>query len=283
MSEILIEIYHNGEIRKTPVTVRACSQYALKSVIVREEQTKEIEELERYAQEVKEVYTRPDQPRFPHFPMSVKILNWPSPQLAVRGAQICVNKRVNEDPIRDVCGSEIEYEEMQEYLLSRIEKGEESVLEHTIMTIEATNISRAMLMELSRHRLISLSVQSTRWALKSTWGNSECVMPPALCNETDKDAANLELEGLALLEQVENYVDKLRQKYGNDTAKYFIPECTPTNFIMTANLREWRYIIRLRTAPNVLPEFQEFCHRVVDVAENSLIRGEALLGKLLIA
>lgn len=276
MREFLMEVYHDGSIRKELINTEIRPHYALLSRVLREAQLEEIQRIEDYAEKVRESYSRPGQPRFPSFGMEVKILNWPAPHMAMHGAKICVNQQ-RRTP------ADYDYPELEEYLLARIQDNEGSVLEHTTLSVECDGLSRAFLIELSRHRLLSLSVQSTRWALKSTWGKGEWVFPPKLCDTSDVEAIGYREEAGELLEKIEQFVEKLRTRYGNDTAKYFIPECAPTHFLITANLREWRYIIKLRTEKKVLPEFQEFCHRVVDAAENSMIRGESLIGKLLIA
>ncbi len=46
------------------------------------------------------------------------------------------------------------------------------------------------------------------------------------------------------------------QYASNDELKYFIPEWWPINLVMTVNIRELRHIVRLRTAPAALAEFQ---------------------------
>jgi thymidylate synthase ThyX len=43
----------------------------------------------------------------------------------------------------------------------------------------------------------------------------------------------------------------------NDELKYYIPEFWPTNLIITLNIREFRHILDLRTAPAALKEFRD--------------------------
>ena len=50
----------------------------------------------------------------------------------------------------------------------------------------------------------------------------------------------------------------------NDELKYFIPECWPTNLILTSNIRELRHILKLRTAPAALKEFQDLARALFD-------------------
>ncbi|MBQ7197546.1 MAG: FAD-dependent thymidylate synthase [Synergistaceae bacterium] len=51
----------------------------------------------------------------------------------------------------------------------------------------------------------------------------------------------------------------------NDELKYFIPEFWTTNLVMTANVRELRHIVRLRTNPAALREFQNLARYFVEV------------------
>ncbi len=46
-----------------------------------------------------------------------------------------------------------------------LKAGHESVIEHIVYTFRIEGITRGLLQQLARHRLLSLSVQSTRWSL----------------------------------------------------------------------------------------------------------------------
>ena len=50
----------------------------------------------------------------------------------------------------------------------------------------------------------------------------------------------------------------------NDELKYYLPEFWPTNLILTSNIRELRYIIKLRTAPEALREFRVLAHALFE-------------------
>ena len=51
----------------------------------------------------------------------------------------------------------------------------------------------------------------------------------------------------------------------NDELKYFLPEFWPTNLVLTANIRELRHIVTLRTTPAALQEFQDLARKFVEV------------------
>ena len=143
----------------------------------------------------------------------------------------------------------------------------ESILEHITLTYSVKGLSRACLQELSRHRHISLSVESTRHTLKKKLG-------------TEADV-NLLLNMRSKFKQI-YYYDDPNQDYvwamvksmcqlveqipdiPNDELKYCIPECWPTNLVLTSNVRELRHIVKLRTAPAALKEFQELARKLFE-------------------
>jgi thymidylate synthase (FAD) len=49
-----------------------------------------------------------------------------------------------------------------------------------------------------------------------------------------------------------------------EDARYFLPQASPTRLIVTANFREWRHIIKLRTAPEAQWEIRELVGKIRD-------------------
>jgi len=138
------------------------------------------------------------------------------------------------------------------FLMKLVEQGHMSVFEHVNYTFSIKGVSRALLQELARHRHISLSVESTRWALKRIMAsNPEMVLPKSL-------------EGVYVGLQMEWIRSLLKEGIPNDEVKYLIPECLPTNLILTLNLRELIHIYRLRTSMRALKEFHDL---MIDIAQ----------------
>lgn len=126
-----------------------------------------------------------------------------------------------------------------------IRLGHESILEHINLTFSIEGLSRACLQELARHRHISLSVESTRHTLRKHL-------------ESEQWVENLADKLLPCQRDLLYYVSRLTQisDYTNDELKYYLPEFWPTNLIITLNIREFRHILKLRTAPAALKEFR---------------------------
>jgi len=172
--------------------------------------------------------------------MIVKLLDATSLTLAAKAAKMCIGKEWGG-------GDEAAY------LKTLIQRGHESVLEHVVYVFEVQGLSRACLQQLARHRHISLSVKSTRWALKE---HAAYYIPPEMLNE-DRD------EYVRRVEDMIEYGKRLGSKYGNDVGKYPLPECLQTDLILTLNLRELRHIYKLRTGRTAMLEFQHLAKELV--------------------
>ncbi len=139
-----------------------------------------------------------------------------------------------------------------EVLARIIKAGHESILEHINLTYSIKRISRALLQELSRHRHISLSVESTRHTLRKFIATKRLID----VTECDEDRLNFVL----------SFADFARKhpELPNDELKYFIPEFWPVNLVLTSNVRELRHILSLRTAPAALKEFRELARAMYE-------------------
>ena len=158
------------------------------------------------------------------------------------------------------CRANADEEFIAQDILERIiARKHESVLEHIYLTYRIKGISRALLQELARHRHISLSVESTRHTLRKNIENPDWI------RETLGKAEN-PLFRVSVMSTYEMLKALIRQceDATNDELKYLIPECWPTNLIMTTNVRELRHIIDLRTAPAALMEFRNLCHAMYE-------------------
>lgn len=140
-----------------------------------------------------------------------------------------------------------------------IQNRHDSVLEHLVYTIEVSGVSRAMLYELTRHRFISLTVESTRFTLKRKFKDNVPV----------ENIFHVPHEYLVIpFAKVKEDLKNLTYKLPNDITKYLIPDAFLTHFIMTSNARELAWMIYLRSQENALLEFRQFvCQLLVKLHE----------------
>lgn len=130
--------------------------------------------------------------------------------------------------------------------------GHTSVLEH--VSLSATiRTDRAIANELTRHRLASFTQESTRYVRYED--GIEVIRP----HELPWDSSS-EFKWKSLCETAEEtYKFMLLSGIEPETARSVLPLCTATTLCMTANLREWRHIFRLRCDEAAHPDIRRLC------------------------
>jgi thymidylate synthase (FAD) len=141
-----------------------------------------------------------------------------------------------------------------------------STLEHSLIVYDI-ECSRALLQELSRHRLQSLTVKSSRYTLKE------------LLEIPKENIDNIEVFDRFLIltnnEAINNYNrQQLRALYEaynkhyvktNDIAKYALPEAFRTSLQLSLNLRSLLNLLKLRLSKDALWEFRELAKEMFEV------------------
>lgn len=130
-----------------------------------------------------------------------------------------------------------------------IDKGHESVIEHVSLTVKFV-VDRGVSHELVRHRLASFTQESTRYCNYKTKG-VVFIQPPGL----DFESLKLWCHSVAIAEAT--YLNMLDRGVSPQIARSVLPNSLKTEVIMTANLREWRHVFRLRTAKAAHPQMRE--------------------------
>lgn len=145
-------------------------------------------------------------------------------------------------------------EELYRKLVSiTIDRKHESVLEHAVFTFDITGISRTCLMELTRHRIASYTVQSTRY----TTPTGDDFVIPLDVDSNYKDKLN---------EQISNYLKAIQTlDFSRDFLKYFAPESLRTSLILTINLRSLRNLLKLRTGKQAHFEIKYLANKILDL------------------
>jgi len=137
-----------------------------------------------------------------------------------------------------------------------------STLEHLSYNFYIEGISRALLQELARHRMASLSVKSTRYTLKELKNEEEFTTK-------DKERAKkylvfTEVEEVdnASIKALENLRVILKSGVSNDKAKYCLPESYKTELTWSINARSLQNFLSLRSDKSALWEIQNLAKEV---------------------
>ena len=157
----------------------------------------------------------------------------PAPeQLVAASAKLCYSAA----SIADLAA--IEADKAAEFI-SRLPEAHQSPLEHVSFTFGIEGVSRAMLAQITRHRIASFSVQSQRYVNMDEFGY---VIPPSIAANQDA------------LDEYEHFMDRADLVYTYlrssgipaEDARFVLPNACETRMIVTMNARELMHFFSLR-------------------------------------
>ncbi|NLV58202.1 MAG: FAD-dependent thymidylate synthase [Clostridiales bacterium] len=141
---------------------------------------------------------------------------------------------------------QVSQKDQQAFLRKLMEMGHESVLEHASFTFLMEGVSRALLAQITRHRIASFSVQSQRYvSYEQGFGY---VVPPSIRALGPEAVARYEGQ----MDQIHEWYRDWQQRLGtsgessNEDARFVLPNACETRILLTMNARELRHFFSLR-------------------------------------
>lgn len=136
-----------------------------------------------------------------------------------------------------------------------IDRGHEAMLEHYSFSIKFI-CDRGVSHELVRHRMASFAQESTRYCnySKDKFGNELTFIKPCFWDE-DSEMFNDWKKVISYAEF--KYLNLIKIGATPQEARSVLPNSIKTEVVMTANLREWRHFLKLRTAQAAHPQMRE--------------------------
>ena len=166
--------------------------------------------------------------------MNVQLLaHTPAPeQLVAASAKLCYSAA----SIADL--AVVEADKAAEFI-GKLPEAHQSPLEHVSFTFGIEGVSRAMLAQITRHRIASFSVQSQRYVNIDGFGY---VIPPSIAANQDA------------LDEYEHFMDRADLVYTYlrssgipaEDARFVLPNACETRMIVTMNARELMHFFSLR-------------------------------------
>ena len=158
--------------------------------------------------------------------------------------------------------------------------GHESPVEHASFTFGIEGVSRALLAQITRHRIASFSVQSQRYVSKS---NFEYILPPEIeaipeakaefIAAMEEDARHYErlqtilkeAHAKKLIAEGKSEADavKAAEKMANEDARFVLPNACDTRIIMTMNVRSLYNFFALRCCNRAQWEIRELATQML--------------------
>lgn len=149
----------------------------------------------------------------------------------------------------------IEEDSAEKFVASIIKRGHEAVLEHASITVRFV-VDRGVSHEIVRHRLASYCQESTRYCnyTKEDFGTEITFIKPEYL-ERDTDGWYYWKTSCQQAERA--YFKMLDWGCTPQEARAVLPNSLKTELIMTADIREWRHFLKLRTADAAHPQMKE--------------------------
>ena len=178
---------------------------------------------------------------------SIEVQNFNGEQIMKNIEQACRTCYRSEDKISN--------ESYKTLLKNCITRGHESVMEHEKITVRMV-CDIGVYKDLTRHRIASFSIESTRYCNygKDKFDNEIKFIKP--CN-IDEDS-DLYAFWKHTMERIEmNYLHMAEHGATPDQMRMILPHSTAAEVCMTANIREWRHILDLRTKKMTHPSIRQ--------------------------
>lgn len=201
--------------------------------------------------------------------LRVKLLtHTPNPEKIVAAAAKLCYARADIDSVMDG----LTPEKTQSFVEMLASIGHESPMEHMTFTFGIENVSRALLAQITRHRMASFSVQSQRYVKEN---NFEFIVPPAI--EADAKSKELYLDAMDNIAHSYNTLaDSLKQKYIADgeneksaekhaieDARFVLPNACTTKMIVTMNARSLLNFFKLRCCSRAQWEIRDLACKML--------------------
>ncbi len=154
------------------------------------------------------------------------------------------------------------------FIQKLIKMKHDAMLEHASASFRIV-CDRGISHEIVRHRIASYAQESTRYCnySKNKFKNEITVIEPL-------DLSNLqEIDWrIACSFAEKKYFDMIRTGTSPQIARSVLPTCLKTEIVMTANFREWRHFIKLRSSksahPQIRPIAKNICKILMSYAPN---------------
>ena len=153
----------------------------------------------------------------------------------------------------------------EKFLAGIIKRGHEAVLEHYSFTVRFV-CDRGVSHEIVRHRLASYCQESQRYCNygKEEFGGDVTFIRP-LFLDVGTQAYQIWENSCKAAETA--YFDLLNIGCLPQEARTVLPNSTKTEIVMTANIREWRHFLKLRTSAAAHPQMRQLANYLLAICQ----------------
>lgn len=151
------------------------------------------------------------------------------------------------------------------FLANVIKRGHEAVLEHYSFTVRFV-CDRGVSHEIVRHRLASYCQESQRYCNygKDQFGGDVTFIKPLFF---DEDTTTYRIWKHSCQNAEKAYFDLLNEGCSPQEARTVLPNSVKTELFMTANVREWRHFLKLRTSSAAHPQIRQLANKLLAICQ----------------
>ena len=141
--------------------------------------------------------------------------------------------------------------------------GHLSPIEHASFTFAVEGVSRALLAQITRHRIASFSVQSQRYVKADALNY---ILPPSVEALGEEAVAEFEAQMKTIESWYQGWLDKGVEK---EDARFVLPNAAETRMILTMNARELMHFFHLRCCTRAQWEIRALAWAMLGLARKA--------------
>ncbi|MDL2220226.1 FAD-dependent thymidylate synthase [Eubacteriales bacterium OttesenSCG-928-N14] len=186
-------------------------------------------------------------------------------QIVAMGAKLCYSA-ANLDDLQQG----VEAKDQQKYLEKLVDMGHLSPIEHASFTFGVEGVSRALLAQITRHRIASFSVQSQRYVGKANTADGfDYILPPAIEALGEEAVAEFDAQMRQMHAWYTTWVDRLGNagQSSNEDARFVLPNASETKMVITMNARELLHFFKLRCCNRAQWEIRDLAWQMLKLAQ----------------
>lgn len=197
-------------------------------------------------------------------PNVVLIEYTPNPDSVVAAAGRLCYSNADIDALR----TRVSEKDQTKYLTMLRKLGHLSTFEHVSFTFGIEGVSRALLAQITRHRIASFSVQSQRYVGQSGEDGIDYILPPEIEKLGDEYAKRF-ADQMDMMDKWYREWLELLGEGGKEDARFVLPNAAATRMVVTMNARELNHFFALRCCNRAQWEIRDVAWQMLKLAHEA--------------
>lgn len=186
-------------------------------------------------------------------------------EIIAMAARLCYSNSTIED-----LSQSMDEQKRKDFIKKLITLRHYSPIEHASFSFGIEGVSRALLAQITRHRVASFSVQSQRYVNKSEKNAFDYIIPPAIANLGEQEVQEFQNQMATMQGWYDDWVKKLGDKgeSSNEDARFVLPNACETKMIVTMNARELLHFFNLRCCNRAQWEIRALAYQMLELCNS---------------